>query len=377
MHPTQDSEISSIIKNYVICYRIAQKDISIITSNLKKNSNMLKKSIRITTTIFSRNRKMIIAKSLLGRLGNQMFQYAYCRAIKEAVGGSLAFSFDKVYQQKATDNNSDGFEDSLRYFNVATYEVFEGDAIDKYICPIQLFLYRSIQYIRRNLFKSKRKSRCSLLGITGVYFYNDKNNDFNKDITFIKKTSLFRKRIICYDFLEFPNFIDNIRPILIKEFTPKFQPLSCNQDLYEIINSTNSVCVSIRRGDYINSKYSSTFYICDEAYIKKAIEKAQQLINAPVFIFFSDDIEWVKSHIKIASPSYYETGKDPIWEKMRLMYSCKHFIISNSTFSWWAQYLSRHTSKIVISPDHWTNDPNKDPLHLISDNFITIQCNRI
>ena len=38
---------------------------------------------------------MIIAKSILGRLGNQMFQYAYCKAIKETVGGSLAFSFDK------------------------------------------------------------------------------------------------------------------------------------------------------------------------------------------------------------------------------------------------------------------------------------------
>jgi len=320
---------------------------------------------------------MIIAKSILGRLGNQMFQYAYCRAIKEAVGGSLAFSFDKIYQQKKTDNTSDGFEDSLRYFNVDDYEVFEGDAQDKYSSPIQLFLYRTIQYSRRNLFKNKKKSLCSLLGIIGLYYYNDKNNNFYKDITFIRRKSLFRKLIICYDFLEAPHLINSIRPILIKEFTPIFPPLSCNQDLYEIIDSTNSVCVSIRRGDFLNPKYSNTFYICDETYIKKAIEKAQQLINDPVFIFFSDDIEWVKSHIKISFPSYYESGQDPIWEKMRLMYSCKHFIISNSTFSWWAQYLSRNTSKIVISPDHWTNDPNRDPLHLISDNFVTIQCNRI
>ena len=319
--------------------------------------------------------KMIIAKSILGRLGNQMFQYAYCRAIKEAVGGSLAFSFDKVYQQKKTDNNSDGFEDSLRYFNVDEYEVFEGDAQDKYCNPIQLFLYRSIQYIRRNLFKNKKKSWRSLLGITGLYYYNDKNNNFYNDIKLIKKKSLFRKLIICYDFLEVPQLIDCIRPILIKEFTPKLPPLSYNQDLYGIINNTNSVCVSIRRGDYLNSKYSTTFYICDETYIKKAIEKAQQLISNPVFIFFSDDIEWVKNHIKLSFPSYYESGHDPTWEKMRLMYSCKHFIISNSTFSWWAQYLSRNTSKIVISPDHWTNDSQRDPLHLISDNFVTIQCN--
>lgn len=319
---------------------------------------------------------MIIAKSILGRLGNQMFQYAYCRAIKEVVGGSLAFSFDKVYQQKKTDNDSDGFEDSLRYFNVDDYEVFEGDAQDKYSNPIQLFLYRAIQYTRRNLFKSNKESKCSLLEIIGLYYYNDKNNNFYKDAISIRRKSLFRKLIICYDFLEVPHLIESIRPILLKEFTPKLPPLPCNQELLEIINSTNSICVSIRRGDYLNSKYSNTFYICDETYFKKAIEKAQQLISSPVFIFFSDDIEWVKSSIKTSFPSYYESGKDPIWEKMRLMYSCKHFIISNSTFSWWAQYLSRNTSKIVISPDHWTNDPQKDPLHLISDNFVTIQCNR-
>ena len=136
-----------------------------------------------------KKKKMIIAKSILGRLGNQMFQYAYCRAIKEVVGGSLAFSFDKVYQQKESDNNSDGFEDSLRYFNVDDYEVFEGDALNIYSSSTQLFLYRTIQFIRRKLFKNKIMPWNLLLSITGLFCYNDKDNNFYQDITLIRKKS--------------------------------------------------------------------------------------------------------------------------------------------------------------------------------------------
>ena len=322
---------------------------------------------------FYNSKKTIIAKSILGRLGNQMFQYAYCKAIKEAVGGSLAFSFDKVYRQKEIDGDTRGFEDSLRFFNVDNYTIFEGDIHSRYIYKLQHFVYRSLHYINRRWFKDR--SWQLLYSRIGLYHYNDRNNDFYKDIVNLKKESVFPKLIICYDFLEVPERFESIRPILLKEFTPKHPPLESNTDLYKIIESSNSVCISVRRGDYLNPKYAGKFYICDEAYIHKAIEKVKQLIDNPVLIFFSDDIKWVKENIKTDIPSYYESGEDPIWEKIRLMYSCKHFVISNSTFSWWAQYLSRNEDKIVISPDHWTNDDNKDPKHLIADDFVTIPCN--
>jgi hypothetical protein len=317
---------------------------------------------------------MIIAKLIIGRLGNQMFQYAYCRAIKEAFGGDLAFSFDKVYQQKEVDNSSNGFENSLCYFNVDDFEVFEGDVIQRYGNILQLLLYRSFQYIRRKFFKNK--SWQTLFCRIGLYQYNDKDYDFYKNFKFLKKKSIFRKLIICYDFLEYPKLFDCIRTILIKEFTPKLPPLKCNEKLYQIINNTNSIYVSVRRGDYLEPQYTNKFYICDETYIYNAIDKINQLIDNPVLVFFSDDIKWVKENIKTNLPSYYESGEDPVWEKLRLMYSCKHFIISNSTFSWWAQYLSRNENKIVISPDRWYNDESMNIHHLISKDFITIPCGK-
>lgn len=317
---------------------------------------------------------MIIAKSILGRLGNQMFQYAYCKAIKEAVGGTLAFSFDKVYRQKEIDKKTEGFEDSLRFFNVEEYKVFKGDALLQFGNKVQVFLYRSAHYIKRKWFKSKSWQLffCRI----GLYYYNDIDNDYQKDIAYLKKKSVFPKLIFCYDFLEIPERFENIRPILLNDFTPKRPPLECNKALYETIGTNNSVCISIRRGDFLSPQYTNKFYICDETYIKKAIEKVKQLISNPVLVFFSDDIKWVKETIKTDLPSYYESGEDPIWEKLRLMYSCKHFVISNSTFSWWAQYLSRNENKVVISPDRWYNDESMNIHHLISKDFITIPCGK-
>lgn len=56
------------------------------------------------------------------------------------------------------------------------------------------------------------------------------------------------------------------------------------------------------------------------------------------FFGFSDDIDWVKNNMEFPGEVYYESGVDPVWEKLRLMSACKHFVLSNSSFSWWAQY---------------------------------------
>ena len=318
--------------------------------------------------------KIIIAKPICGRLGNQMFQYAYCKAIKETLGGSLAFSFDSVYYSKETEKDKIGWENSLRYFNIDDYDTFSGDPRVRYGTRLQYFMYRLMNYFKRKLLRNKS---CPLLyAKIGLFNYNDKRYDFRKDIIYLKKWSFFRKLIICNGYLELPELFNSIRPILLEEFTPKYPPIECNKELYRIIDNNNTVCVSIRRGDYLSPRNIKDFYVCDETYFYQAIDKIKQLINSPVLVFFSDDIEWVKEHVRTDIPSYYESGVDPVWEKLRLMYSCKHFVISNSTFSWWAQYLSRNDNKIVISPDHWFNNISWNVHQLITSDFIIIPCNR-
>jgi len=157
------------------------------------------------------------------------------------------------------------------------------------------------------------------------------------------------------------------------EFEPKNSLLPKNFDIYNNISKTNSVCVTIRSFKEIKS--SKTVYnlydVCSPQYFYDALNLMSQKIENPHFFIFSDDITWVKNKMNLDKFNVvYENEGSPVWEKLRLMYSCKHFIISNSTFSWWAQYLSRNDDKIVISPKSWFNDEYESKL--IDDNWIKI-----
>ena len=57
------------------------------------------------------------------------------------------------------------------------------------------------------------------------------------------------------------------------------------------------------------------------------------------------------------------------------MTSCKHFIISNSTFSWWMQYLSEYGNKKVIAPSKWYKNCENFSVPLLEDDFILIDSN--
>jgi hypothetical protein len=118
----------------------------------------------------------------------------------------------------------------------------------------------------------------------------------------------------------------------------------------------NTVAIHIRRGDYV--KLADIHLVCTPAYYENAIDYVQSEIENPVFYVFSEDLEWVKQNISIPGNSVFVDYNHnlPSSRDMQLMSLCKHQIISNSSYSWWAAWLNQNPGKIVVAPDRWFAD---------------------
>ena len=195
----------------------------------------------------------------------------------------------------------------------------------------------------------------------------------------IHKFKLFEKNVIRFpstgsaeNYFKIPNdvyliiycgkekFFKPIEKIIRKEFELKEKFKEPLKDKTKEIFSKNSVSIHVRRGDVLKLK---DFYVLDVDYYKKAVEKIKSKIKDPIFYVFSDEIGWCKKNFKDfgIKMNFVEGQKD--YEDLELMKTCKHNILANSSFSWWAGYLNKNPNKIVIAPKKFTmfKRGNKDP----------------
>lgn len=158
-------------------------------------------------------------------------------------------------------------------------------------------------------------------------------------------------------------YFDNIRDILLKDFSLKVPLDSKNQAMKEkILNTKDSVMLHVRRGDYL--QYDGFFVTLGSSYYNGALKALQKRApNAHIFIF-SNDIAWCKTKFlgyldsnitKNFTFEFVENNDEGSAAfELELMRNCKHNIIANSTFSWWAAYLNENPNKVVICPNRFT-----------------------
>lgn len=315
-------------------------------------------------------KKGIIYVDMNGRLGNQLFQYAFARKINIDNNFDFIFDFKNVINKGKELKYQDSFVDALRFFNVKPYKsvVETGFELKKHGSRRQKYLLKKYYLLRRLFLHFKLKKHLQ------IYQYKMQRNGVYKEdeckIAFFKD---YKNDVFVKGYFEDPSYFNDIRENLLEELTPKYPRLQKNKDLYDIIENNESVCVSFRVWNEIegNKELLKTREVCSTKYYLSAINKMKEICPHAVFVIFSNDVNWVKKNFIFDGKVYYEDGTDEIYEKLRLMASCKHFIMSTSTFCWWAQYLSNNPNKVVISPDRWFNDGTSSKLLL--DEWIKIK----
>lgn len=140
------------------------------------------------------------------------------------------------------------------------------------------------------------------------------------------------------------------------------EPSQKNREMQSEISAAPAVSLHIRRGDYVsNAKYNAAHGTCDLDYYARAAKFVADRVGDVVIYAFSDDPAWVAEHLKLPFEVRYvdHNDGDTNYEDLRLMATCKHHIIANSSFSWWGAWLNPSKDKLVVSPALWFADPNK------------------
>jgi hypothetical protein len=161
-------------------------------------------------------------------------------------------------------------------------------------------------------------------------------------------------------FWQSEEYFKGIRANLLAEFVPKEATGPENLAWIHKMISCESVSLHIRRGDYITSLSAQQHHgNLDISYYQRAVRVVKDYCSKEIEIFvFSDDLEWCKENLTFDEQMHFVDSnqvKNFYWD-MFLMSRCRHNIIANSSFSWWAAWLNQNEKKCVVAPIHWFAD---------------------
>lgn len=300
---------------------------------------------------------MIVIR-LMGGLGNQMFQYAFGRAMALTHHCELVLDQSLLLDKSAPHEEVTHRNYDLDIFNLTNF---------RWATPEEVFLFNGNP--NANLFKKvfrilKNKVSPKKLVIQSANAFSEKYLQIQTSTCFVGRwqSELFFKNQalqIKSDFKIKVAFTDEV---------VKFQ---------EIISSCNAVCLHMRRGDLISSNtYSNSIGALSWSYYETALAYMNQQISNPTYFIFSDDSEWCKQNIKLTAPTFFmdnTTAGNKAEGHLHLMQHCQHFIISNSTFAWWAAYLSQtKANQLVIYPKNWYKKIELQNPEMCPTNWISI-----
>lgn len=299
----------------------------------------------------------MIYVEIRGNLGNQLFIYAMARKLQIQTGQKICLNLSTLERYFPQ------YKFSLPEFIQLSDEcVIEEKKlpfwINEYSIPMKIG--KKILSKLPNINKRLSKLVFHIFSKRGVYIWREE--------TYIELPLDEKSDYYLSGFWQSEKFFPNMRGVLRDELLSKAVVSDHNRILYNMIKEPDSICVSIRRGDYVsNPKIRKVYDVCDTNYFYDGVMKIIKNHPKAKVICFSDDIDWVKNNIDFGVQTFYESGKDSLSEKILLMSSCQHFVLANSSFCWWAEYLSDRNGT-TIAPKWWYADHR--PADIYNKNWV-------
>jgi hypothetical protein len=297
---------------------------------------------------------MIIVK-LMGGLGNQMFQYAAARRLADHHNTELKLdlSFLESRQSPCTPRSYELFHFNIKAAIATSREVAEITGRGKNQLESTLVRLRQaagFALLHRNVFSERH---------------------FHFDPAVLDLSD----NIYLEGYWQSERYFEDIENTIRKEFTVRCSLSGKNRELADKIQSTNSVSLHVRRGDFVGNPLTmETHGFCEPQYYKRCVvEIAERVVN-PHFFLFSDEPAWARNNFRISFPVTIidHNPPDKGFEDLRLMSLCKHNITANSTFSWWGAWLNADTRKIILAPAEWLKDKRHDTSDILPDGWLEI-----
>jgi len=305
----------------------------------------------------------MIIINLKDGLGNQLFEYAYARWVSEQYGEKLVFNnyfFDGA-KRRSYSLHHFKLNDEIEILPENKQKIYTLKFMARLAAVLKVDFYHWLRSTKR----PKGAKNFEKMSKKGLYV------SFEPFIFYPFVKSKKKDKFI-YGNFESALYFPGMEDILRKELVIKTQPSEANQKMIEELEKEESVCVHIRRGDYLDPKWKM-LQVCTYDYYKKAIEEVHKRVpNAKFYVFSntSEDLQWIKENYQFDYDMNYVDLSNPDYEELRLMSKCKHFVLSNSSFSWWGSYLSSNKDKVIIAPSKWIR--GEDDKGIYREEFIKV-----
>lgn len=274
----------------------------------------------------------MIISQIIGGLGNQMFQYAAGRSLSLQRGQPLHLDIA-------------GFID---------HELHQGFELQRVLdCPVEIASKTEICNILG--WQSPAPIR-RLAALPGMAIFRPKELLVEPHFHYWPEIGQASQNCYLVGYWQSEKYFSAVAPVIRADFTFRNPLAERNAELAEQIGSVTAVSLHVRRGDYAHHPKTLAMHgLCSLDYYSAAIRHISRSLARPYFFIFSDDVLWVKDNLQIDFPCQYVTHNQGAasYNDMHLMSLCKHHIIANSSFSWWAAWLNPDPDKIVIAPKKW------------------------